>query len=81
MSIAAIITCIVFVLTVLLLVFQPISVIITGAAIPAILASCGIIRPKTAYADFSNTTVVFVVVFCIIGEAFFKTGLADYLGF
>lgn len=80
MSIAAIITCIVFVLTVLLLVFQPISVIITGAAIPAILASCGIISPKTAYADFSNTTVVFVVVFCIIGEAFFKTGLADYLG-
>lgn len=80
MSIAAIITCIIFVATVLLLIFQPIPVVIVGAAIPAILASFGIISPKTAYSDFSNTTVVFVVVFCIIGEAFFKTGLADYLG-
>lgn len=80
MSLQAIITCVIFVATVLLLIFQPIPVVIIGAAIPAVLASFGIISPKTAYADFSNTTVVFVVVFCIIGEAFFKTGLADYLG-
>ena len=80
MSVQATITCVIFVITILLLVFKPIPIIITGAIIPTALALFGIIKADTAFADFTNSTSIFMICFCIIGSAFFKTGLADFLG-
>lgn len=80
MPVAGIITCIIFVVAVLLLVFEPIDPIITGALIPAALVVFGIIEAKSAYYNFANTTIVFFVSLVVIGEAFFVTGLADFLG-
>ena len=75
MSVQATITCVIFVITILLLVFKPIPIIITGAIIPTALALFGIIKADTAFADFTNSTSIFMICFCIIGSAFFKTGL------
>ena len=80
MSVQATIACVVFVITILLLVFKPIPIIITGALVPTVLALFGIIKADTAFADFTNSTSIFMICFCIIGSAFFKTGLADFLG-
>lgn len=80
MSTAALITTIIFIVTILFLVFEPIDPIITGALIPAVLVVFGIIEPKSAYSNFANTTIVFFISLVVIGEAFFVTGLADYLG-
>ena len=54
MSVQATITCVIFVITILLLVFKPIPIIITGAIIPTALALFGIIKADTAFADFTN---------------------------
>ena len=80
MTIPAIITCIIFVVVIILLVWQPVHPILVGAAIPAVLAAFKIIDGGTAYAEFGNTTVVFFMGLVVVGEAFFKTGLADYIG-
>lgn len=80
MSTQAIITCVIFVITIFLLVAKPIPIIVTGALIPTVLALFGIIKADTAFSDFTNSTNVFMICFCIIGSAFFKTGLADFLG-
>lgn len=80
MSTQAIITCIVFVVTMILLIWQPIHPILIGALVPSVLASFKIIEAKSAYMEFANTTVVFFLGLCVVGEAFFKTGLADYIG-
>ena len=76
----AIITLIVFVATIVLLIWQKVHPVILGASIPTILAAFNIIKPGSAYMQFANTTVVFFLGLTVIGEAFFKTGLADYLG-
>ena len=44
MSVQATITCVIFVITILLLVFKPIPIIITGAIIPTALALLGLLR-------------------------------------
>ena len=80
MTIPAIITCVIFVVVVILLIWQPVHPILIGAAIPALLAAFKIIDAKTAYAEFGNTTVVFFMGLVVVGEAFFKTGLADFIG-
>lgn len=80
MSTQALISCIIFVAVVILLIWQPVHPVVIGAAIPAVLVSFGIIDAKTAYAEFGNTTVVFFMGLMVVGEAFFKTGLADYIG-
>ena len=73
-------TCVVFLITIILLIWQKVPMVILGAAIPAVLATAGIIDPKEAYSDFGNTTVVFFMGLVVVGEAFFKTGLAEFLG-
>ena len=73
-------TCVVFLITLILLVWQKVPMVILGAAIPAVLAIAGVIDPKEAYSDFGNTTVVFFMGLVVVGEAFFKTGLAEFLG-
>lgn len=80
MSTSAIITTILFVAVIVLLIWQPVHPVVIGAFIPSILAALGIIDAKTAYAQFANTTVVFFVALGVVGQAFFKTGLADLLG-
>lgn len=80
MSFDAILTCIIFVITVVMLVRQKTSMILLGAVIPAVLASFGLISPGDAYKEFGNTTIVFFLSLCVVGDAFFKTGLADFLG-
>lgn len=80
MSIQAIITCILFIAVIILLIWQPVHPIVVGALIPAVLASFGIIKGGAAYMEFGNTTVVFFLSLSVVGEAFFKTGLADFLG-
>lgn len=80
MPMAGVITTIIFIITIFLLVFEPIDPIITGALIPASLVIFKVIEPGTAYSNFANTTIVFFVSLVVIGEAFFVTGLADYVG-
>lgn len=80
MTTPAIITSIIFVFTMILLIWQPIHPVLIGALIPTILASFGIIDGGTAYAQFANSTVVFFLGLVVVGEAFFKTGLAEFLG-
>ena len=80
MTTQAILACLIFVATIILLVWQPVHMVIIGALIPAVLATCGLIDPKTAYTDFGNTTIVFFMGLVVVGEAFFKTGLASYVG-
>ena len=50
------------------------------AAIPAALAATGVINASSAYTEFGNTTIVFFMGLVVVGEAFFKTGLADFIG-
>lgn len=80
MSSPAILTCVIFLITVILLVQQKVSMVILGALIPAVLASFQLIPAGDAYKEFGNTTIVFFLSLCVVGEAFFKTGLADMLG-
>lgn len=80
MSTEAIITCLIFIIAMILLVWQPIHPVIIGASIPSVLAALNVIPAKTAYSEFANTTVVFFLGLVVVGEAFFKTGLADYVG-
>ena len=58
MTTEAIITLLIFVAVVVLLIWQPIHPILVGAAIPTLLVILGIIDPKTAYSQFTNSTVV-----------------------
>lgn len=80
MSFQAMLTCIIFVITMILLIWQPLHMVILGALIPAVLAAFGLIDPGSAYMEFGNTTIVFFMGLVVIGEAFFKTGLAGFMG-
>lgn len=80
MNTQALITTFLFVAVIILLIWQPVHPVLIGALIPSVLAALNIIDPKTAYAQFANTTVVFFVALGVVGQAFFKTGLADLLG-
>lgn len=80
MSFDGILTCVIFIITMIMLVRQKCSMIILGALLPAVLASFGLINASDAYKEFGNTTIVFFLSLCVVGEAFFKTGLADLLG-
>jgi len=80
MTTAAIITCVIFVLTMVLLVWQPIHPILIGALIPSLLAAFKIIDGGSAFMQFGNSTVVFFLGLTVVGEALFKSGLADYIG-
>lgn len=80
MSTDAIIALIIFVVAIILLIWQPISPIVIGAMIPTSLALFGVLDPATAFSDFANTVVIFFMSLLVIGGALFKTGLADYIG-
>ena len=80
MTTEAIITLLMFVAVVVLLIWQPIHPILVGAAIPTLLVILGIIDPKTAYSQFTNSTVVICLGLGVVGQALFKTGLADLIG-
>lgn len=80
MSTAAILTLVIFFAVIVLLIWKPIHPIVTGAAIPTVLALLGILSPKTAFNDFANSTVIFFMSLLVVGGAIFKTGLADFLG-
>lgn len=80
MSTAALITCGVFVFTMFCLIKQCINPIVLGALIPCILAAFKIIPAGSAFMQFANTTVVFFLGLTVVGEALFKSGLADYIG-
>ncbi len=54
--------------------------IIVGISIPTVLALTGIVNAGKAFADFSNTTVMFFMSIFVLGKAIMKTGLADYIG-
>lgn len=76
MTTQAIITCVILVITMVLLISQKVPLVILGAAIPAALAATGVINAGSAYTEFGNTTIVFFMGLVVVGEAFFKTGLA-----
>lgn len=80
MSIQAIITVILFLVVIVLLIWQPVSPIVVGAGIPVFLAVFGIVDGKSAFSQFSNTTVIFFMSLLVVGGAIFKTGLADCIG-
>ena len=80
MSFEAILACLIFAATVILLISQKMNMVMLGALIPAVLATFGLIKPDSAYMEFGNTTVVFFMGLVVVGEAFFKTGLAGYIG-
>ena len=80
MSFQAMLTCLIFVITVILLIWQPLHMVILGALIPAVLAAFGLIDAGSAYMEFGNTTIVFFMGLVVVGEAFFKTGLAGFIG-
>lgn len=75
MTTQAIITCVILVITMVLLISQKVPLVILGAAIPAALAATGVINAGSAYTEFGNTTIVFFMGLVVVGEAFFKTGL------
>ena len=79
MTTQAIITCVILVITMVLLISQKVPLVILGAAIPAALAATGVINAGSAYTEFGNTTIVFFMGLVVVGEAFFKTGLADFI--
>ncbi len=54
--------------------------VIVGISIPTILAVAGILKPATAFSDFSNSTCMFFMAMFVIGRAIMKTGLADLIG-
>ena len=54
--------------------------VIVGISIPTILALAGIMKPATAFSDFSNSTCMFFMSMFVIGRAIMKTGLADTIG-
>ena len=76
----AIITVAVFLFTMIALIKQFIHPILLGALIPCILVTAKIIPGGSAFMQFANTTVVFFLGLTVIGEALFKSGLADYIG-
>ena len=80
MTTQAIITCVILVITMVLLISQKVPLVILGAAIPAALAATDVINAGSAYTEFGNTTIVFFMGLVVVGEAFFKTGLADFIG-
>ena len=80
MSSQALITCLIFVITMILLISQRVHMVILGALIPAVLAALGVIDAGSAYMEFGNTTIVFFMGLVVVGEAFFKTGLAEFIG-
>lgn len=80
MSTQAILACIVFLAAIILLIWKPVHPILIGASIPIALSILGILDAKSAFSDFSNTTVIFFMSLLVIGAAIFKTGLADLLG-
>ena len=59
MTTQAIITCVILVITMVLLISQKVPLVILGAAIPAALAATGVINAGSAYTEFGNTTIVF----------------------
>ena len=80
MSFQAMLTLIIFAVVIILLISQKVNMVILGAAIPAVLAAFGLIDAGSAYSEFGNTTIVFFMGLVVVGEAFFKTGLADLIG-
>ena len=52
MTTQAIITCVILVITMVLLISQKVPLVILGAAIPAALAATGVINAGSAYAEF-----------------------------
>ena len=80
MTTQGIIACAIFIITVILLIWKPIHPILIGTLVPASLVIFKLIDAKTAYSEFANTTIVFFMALLVVGEAFFVTGLADYLG-
>ena len=80
MTFQATLTCVIFLIVVILLIWQPVHMVILGAAIPAVLAVFGLIDAGSAYTEFGNTTIVFFMGLVVVGEAFFKTGLAEFIG-
>lgn len=80
MSTQILLTIIIFIAVAILLIWQPINPILIGAGIPIVLTLLNIISPKAAFAQFSNTTIVFFMSLLVIGGAIFKTGLANYVG-
>lgn len=80
MSVAAMMTIGLFILVVILLIWQPINPILVGAGIPLALTLLGIVKPAIAFNQFANTTVIFFMCLLVVGGAIFRTGLADFLG-
>lgn len=80
MTFQATLTCMIFAVTVILLIWQKVNMVILGALIPAVLAAFGLIDASKAFMEFGNTTIVFFMGLVVIGEAFFNTGLAGFIG-
>ena len=80
MTTKGIITIVIFIVTIILLISKKLHPILIGASILTALALFNILDPKTAFSDFSNTTVVFFMSLLVVGGAIFNTGLADFLG-
>lgn len=80
MTTGAVIALVIFVIAIILLIWQPISPIVIGAMIPTSLALFGVLDADVAFSDFANSVVIFFMSLLVIGRALFKTGLADYIG-
>lgn len=68
MTTQAIITCVILVITMVLLISQKVPLVILGAAIPAALAATGVINAGSAYTEFGNTTIVFFMGLVVVAR-------------
>ena len=80
MTTQAIITCVILVITMVLLISQKVPLVILGAAIPAALAATGVINAGSAgeALQFLRRARGFAPL--PVPLSFFKTGLADFIG-
>ena len=71
---------IIMLLTIILFATEKLPLAVTAILSAFAMAATGCITYSEAFSGFSNTATIMVIGLCIIGEAFFTTGLADKIG-
>lgn len=79
MTTQAIITCVILVITMVLLISQKVPLVILGAAIPAALAATGCISLDEAIKAFPTSTIFIVGGIFPLSKALVSSGAAEYL--
>ncbi|MBQ7229011.1 MAG: SLC13/DASS family transporter, partial [Clostridia bacterium] len=72
----AAITLIVLVVAIILFVIDILPMGLVAFCVPVVLYFLGIIEVGDIFTDVINSNVILIIAMCVIGAAFFKTGLA-----